>query len=75
MNELPRVIIAAAGEAKRFKAFIPKHLVEIDGEKLICRTIRQLMALGFKDIVLMANGGWTICDFPVTRPVKESIFP
>ncbi len=39
-----KYIIMADGKEKRWKNYlgIPKHLVEVNGEKLICRTVRLL---------------------------------
>jgi len=47
-----RAIILAAGEIKRWKNYlnIPKHLVEIGGEPLLHRLIRQCSNYGMTDI-------------------------
>lgn len=39
-----RVIITAAGDAKRWNNWrgVPKHLVDVNGEPLLARTVRQL---------------------------------
>ena len=50
MND--RVILLAAGEMKRWKNYlnVPKHLVEIEGEPLLHRLIRQCRHSGIDDI-------------------------
>ena len=40
-------LILAAGEHERWKGEGPKHLVDVAGEPLLCRTQRQLKALGW----------------------------
>lgn len=47
-----RAIIIAAGDATRWGNHlgVPKHFVEVDGEKIIERTVRQLRSHGITDI-------------------------
>jgi orotate phosphoribosyltransferase len=49
-----KIVIMAAGEGFRWHNYLgkPKQLVEIDGEPLIKRTIRQLRARGLTDITV-----------------------
>lgn len=50
--ESTRALILAAGEATRWNNYLntPKHLIEIEGERLLDRTIRLLKERGIKDI-------------------------
>lgn len=52
-----RAIIIAAGEATRWGNYlgIPKHFVEIDGERIIDRTVRLLRENGVDDIYIVAR--------------------
>lgn len=47
-----RAIIICAGEATRWKNYkgVPKHLIEIEGERLLDRTIRLLKERGVEEI-------------------------
>lgn len=45
-----RVIILADGKAKRWESEIPKHLVEVNGEILLHRSVRLLKERGISDI-------------------------
>lgn len=55
-----KYIIMCAGEGKRWGNYknVPKHLIDINGETLIGRTIRLLKENGieYKDIVITYNG-------------------
>lgn len=46
----PRTIILADGPATRWESPVPKHLTVVDGEPLLCRTVRQLLARGVADV-------------------------
>jgi hypothetical protein len=52
-----RWLILAAGHGIRWgdKFGIPKHLVDVGGEQLLSRTIRQLKELGERDIYLVSR--------------------
>jgi choline kinase len=58
-----RVIIAAAGEGRRWSNYrnVPKHLIEIDGEILIHRIVRQFRDYT-DDIVIIGNDERYIID-------------
>jgi len=45
-----RVVILADGPATRWESPVPKHLTVVDGEPLLGRTTRQLLARGVTDI-------------------------
>lgn len=49
---MTKVIIIAAGEATRWGNYlnVPKHLIEIDGEPILYRTVRLLLENGMEDI-------------------------
>lgn len=58
LSKVPqRAIIIAAGEATRWNNYlgVAKHFIEIDGEKLIHRTVRLLKENGVDDIHIVAN--------------------
>jgi len=73
-----RVIIAAAGNSTRWGEHPPKQLLNINGEVLICRTIKQLRKCNFNnllDIILMAKDERFANYFDITVPLSDSIFP
>lgn len=57
MKEEYLYIIMADGEGKRWGNYmgVPKHLVDIDGEPLIARTVRQLRENGINNIIITAR--------------------
>jgi hypothetical protein len=50
-----RVIILADGPAKRWDHPIPKHLIELNGEVLLHRTVRQLRERGCADVWITSH--------------------
>jgi Predicted sugar nucleotidyltransferases len=54
-----RAIILCAGEATRWDNYMntPKHLIEIEGEKILDRTVRLLRSNGVDDIYVVARDG------------------
>ena len=52
-----RAIIMCAGQGTRWEGDPPKHLVEIDGEPILHRTVRQLLERGIDDV-------WVTSDDP-----------
>ena len=52
-----KYVIMANGEGKRWNNYlgVPKHLVVINGERLIDRTVRLLKENNIKDIIVMAS--------------------
>ncbi len=52
-----RVIIIAAGEAKRWNNYlgVNKHFIEIDGEPILKRTVRLLRERGVTDIYIVSD--------------------
>lgn len=52
-----RVFITAYGESTRWNNYlgVPKHLIPIDDEPLIHRTVRLLKENGFDDIVIIGD--------------------
>lgn len=52
-----RALIICAGEATRWKNHmgVPKHLVEIEGEKILHRTVRLLNEKGVKDVFVVSK--------------------
>lgn len=49
------VIILCAGKETRWKGSVPKQLVDIGGEVLLKRTIRQVKETGYKPLVITNN--------------------
>lgn len=65
-----RAIITAAGHASRWNNYkgVRKHLVEVQGERLIDRTVRMLRERGISDIVITAppdSPGYHVCGVTV----------
>lgn len=56
-----RTLILAAGDGTRWKLHtgVPKHLVEVEGERLLDRTVRQFATLGEVEIVAPADHRYT----------------
>jgi hypothetical protein len=50
-----RAIILAAGKGRRWKSISPKHYLEIDGERIIQRSIRMANTM-FDDVVVAVPG-------------------
>jgi choline kinase len=52
-----RAVIIAAGEATRWGNYLntPKHLIEIDGEPILHRTVRLLRLNGVTDIFVVSK--------------------
>jgi hypothetical protein len=50
-----RVIILADGSAKRWTLSTPKHLISVNGEVLLHRTVRQLIERGETDIWITSH--------------------
>ena len=50
-----RVIILADGKAERWTGEVPKHLLQINGEILLHRTVRQLIGKGISDIWITSH--------------------
>lgn len=74
-----RVIILAAGDGTRWADFrgVPKHLVEIDGKKLIVRTVEQYLKYTDDIIVVGNDDRYSIPGsrlFVPDRP-KEFVYP
>lgn len=59
-----RTLILAAGAMNRWKNHtgVPKHLVDVDGEPLLHRTVRQFSA--FSDVAIVARDGRPGYDLP-----------
>lgn len=47
---MPRFILMCAGEGTRWTGETPKHLVDVEGEVLLHRTVRQLIERGQADV-------------------------
>lgn len=57
-NKVDNAVIMAAGTASRFAPLSyekPKALIEVRGEILIERQIRQLLEVGIKEIILVVG--------------------
>lgn len=64
-------IIMADGKAKRMEGLNKKkQLIEIDGEKIIDRTIRQLRALGIEPVIATHFGDFDYLD--IARIIPEN---
>jgi FkbM family methyltransferase len=50
-----RAIILADGPAKRWSHHTPKHLIQLNGEVLLHRTVRQLRSKGITDIWITSH--------------------
>jgi NDP-sugar pyrophosphorylase family protein len=50
-----RILILAAGDGTRWKRYlgVPKHLIPVDNERIVDRTVRLLQQLGITDIYLV----------------------
>ncbi len=55
VNKQPRIIIMAAGKAKRWTGEWPKHLTEIGGEPILYRTVRLLAEVGATDMFITVS--------------------
>lgn len=57
MKESIRAVIICAGEATRWRDFmgVPKHLIRIEGEVILHRTVRLLKEQGVDDIVIVSK--------------------
>lgn len=66
-------IIMADGEGKRWGDYlgIPKHLVKINGEPLIARTVRLLKENGVTDIIITSRD--SRYDFEGTTRIAQSV--
>lgn len=55
MSHRSLAVIIAAGQASRWGGYlgIPKHLIEIDGEPIIYRTVRLLLERGISEIYVV----------------------
>jgi len=60
MEETKKAIVLAAGSGTRWGNYlgVPKQMIEIDGELLLLRTIRQLRARGFEVLVTVPKIGY-----------------
>ncbi|HUW43709.1 MAG TPA: NTP transferase domain-containing protein, partial [Bacillota bacterium] len=60
MEETKKAIVLAAGSGTRWGNYlgVPKQMIEIDGERLLLRTIRQLRARGFEVLVTVPKIGY-----------------
>ena len=70
-----RVILLAAGEMKRWQDYlnVPKHLIEIEGEPLLHRLIRQCRDCGITDVRVATQHEGTLPE-PATRiPVDTAL--
>lgn len=67
-----RVIIAAAGEGKRWNNFlgIPKHLITIDNETLINRIYRQFRDFTDDIVILSADERYRVGDAILEAPLQ-----
>lgn len=62
-------IIMADGKAKRMSGLNKKkQLIEIDGEPIIVRTIRQLRALGVEPVIATHYEDFNFLDIPHIIP-------
>jgi hypothetical protein len=66
-----RIVIPAAGQQTRWKRETGKHFVDVFGEQLIVRTIRQLRERGIDDIIAVTPAPWAI-DAECARPVHRA---
>ena len=70
-----RAIIIAAGEAKRWNNYlnVPKHLIEIDGEPILYRTVRLLRERGVSDIHIVGpqDDRYKVSGANLYVPTKE----
>lgn len=65
-----RVIIAAAGEGKRWGNYrnVPKHLVEIEGEILLHRIVRQFKKYTDDIIIIAKDERYSVDEIKITYP-------
>ena len=63
----------ADGNGKRWGNYmgVPKHLIDIDGEPLIARTVRLLKELGIKNIIITSSDERYIFAPRVPQTVKD----
>jgi len=65
-----RIIIPAAGKQTRWEGDGSKHFVDVLGEPLIIRTIRQLLDRKKSEIIVLSDKGWNLgvpCISPQQR--------
>ncbi|NLG07519.1 NTP transferase domain-containing protein [Candidatus Peribacteria bacterium] len=71
-----RVIIIAAGDGTRWKNYlgVPKHLVPIDNEPILHRTVRLLKKLDINDIHIVGpnDDRYHVSDTRLYVPVKNA---
>lgn len=70
-----RAIILCAGEATRWANYLntPKHLVEIEGERILDRTVRLLRAQGVRDIHVVVKSDDLRYRIPGSRLYVASV--
>jgi CTP:phosphocholine cytidylyltransferase-like protein len=68
---MKRVIIAAGGEAIRWGNYngTPKHLIEIEGEILLNRTVRQFKKYTDDIIIIARTNDYLINDARLEKPI------
>jgi CTP:phosphocholine cytidylyltransferase-like protein len=66
-----RIIIAAGGKAERWKNYrnTPKHLLKIEGEVLLERTIRQFKKYT-DDIIIISNEDYIFAGTQLEKPLE-----
>jgi choline kinase len=66
-----RIIIAAGGKAERWKNYrnAPKHLLKIEGEVLLERTIRQFKKYT-DDIIIISNEDYIFSGTQLEKPLE-----
>lgn len=74
---MTRVIVICAGEGERWGDHlgVPKHLIEIDGERLIDRTVRLAREHGASEVLIAAKRGDKRYDVPGARRVMARLNP
>lgn len=79
INTNQRIVIMAAGVAKRWKNFlgVPKQLAQVRGEPIIRRAIRQLKERGLNDIyvTVQKRGQYGDLGVPEYLNVNENKYP
>lgn len=61
-----RVIILAAGKGTRMKSDIPKPLIPVSGEPMICRLVRSVVESGVDAKPIVVVGAWSEAMFRET---------
>lgn len=74
---MTRVIVICAGEGERWGDYlgVPKHLIEVDGERLIDRTVRLALEHGATDVTVVAKRGDTRYSVKGARRAMAKLNP